>query len=391
MKILLTVFALVFFLCTQGLSQSCGGNFASFVDDLKSEARRNGHKDYVVELFFATARKDPKVIVADRTQSVFQLPFLEFSNRLISDHRMLHGAKNAIEYEMVFNEIERRFGISRGILLAFWGFETDFGAVQGSFNTLNSLITLAHDCRRPDLFRPQIFAALELYERGNFDPAFTEGAWAGEIGMVQMLPEDILITGIDGDGDGIVNMKTSAPDALLSAANMLRTLGWRANEIWMEEVHMPTNFDWSLTGLGKEKTGRQWENLGVRGATGKIQRYNLSGSIILPQGRYGPAFLVYPNFNVLFEWNKSFVYVTTAAYFATLLEGGARIENTNADPGLDSEGMKALQRKLVALGYDVGKIDGILGAKTRTAVQSIQRKMGMSADAWPTTMLLELL
>ena len=391
MKAIFTVLAAQVFLFSPVFAQNCGGNFASFIDELKFEAMQNGHTDYVVEAFFSTVRIDSKVIAADRAQSVFQLPFLEFSNRLISDHRMRHGAINAIEYEWVFNKIERKFGISRGILLAFWGFETDFGAVQGNFNTLNSLITLAHDCRRPDLFRPQIFAALKLFERGSFEPAVTEGAWAGEIGMVQMLPEDILIAGIDGDGDGVVDLKTSAPDALMSAANMLRSLGWRANEDWMQEVLMPTNFDWALTGLEKEKTSLQWEKLGVRGLNDKTKSDNLSASIILPQGRYGPAFMVFPNFKVLFEWNKSFVYVTTAAYFATLLEGGSLIGNTNADPGLNSDDMKALQKKLIALGYDVGKIDGILGAKTRVAVQSIQIELGMSADAWPTKMLLDRL
>ena len=112
------------------------------------------------------------------------------------------------------------------MLLAFWAFETDYGAIQGDFNTANALATLAHDCRRPELFRPQLFAALELFERGEFDPATTTGAWAGEIGMVQMLPRDIIENGVDGDGDGEVSLKTSAPDALLSGAKMLQSLGW---------------------------------------------------------------------------------------------------------------------------------------------------------------------
>lgn len=391
MKLILIALAFAFSICTQALSQSCGGNFASFVDGLESEARQNGHTDYAVEGFFATVTQDLKVIAADRAQGVFQLPFMEFSGRLISNHRMFHGAKNADEYSWVFDEIETRFGISRGILLAFWGFETDFGAVQGSFNTLNALVTLAHDCRRPELFRPQIFAALKLYERGNFDPAVTRGAWAGEIGMVQMLPEDILVNGIDADGDGLVRMKTSAPDALMSGANMLRSLGWRANEPWMEEVSLPMGFDWSLTGFHTQQSGQKWAQIGVRSPNGTFKRGDLAASIILPQGRYGPAFMVYPNFSVLFEWNQSFVYVTTAAYFATLLEGGAPLINTDADPGLNGEKMKQLQTKLVELGYDVGKIDGILGAKTRSAIQSIQEELGLPADAWPTKALVNLL
>ena len=301
---------------------------------------------------------------------------------------MQHGAANLKKYKSTFNEIERRFGVPRGILTAFWAFETDFGAVQGEFNTLNSLVTLAHDCRRPNLFRPQVFAALELFERGNFDPVSTQGAWAGEIGMVQMLPEDILLNGIDGDGDGKVSLKTSPPDALLSGANMLHSLGWRANEPWIQEVTLPKNFDWSLTGFRTTKSGKEWQKLGVRSSEHAIYSPNLSASIILPQGRFGPAFMAYPNFHVLFEWNKSFVYVTTAAYFATLLEGANRYKNTSPENGLSAVEMKTLQTRLKTLGYDVGDIDGILGAKTRVAVQNIQQKLGLPADAWPTIALL---
>src|SRR5690606_38349215 len=114
-------------------------------------------------------------------------------------------------------------------------------------------------------------------------------------------------------------------------------------------------------------------------------------SVLLPQGRKGPAFLAYPNFSVLFEWNRSFVYVTTAAYFATRLEGAPPYAAGTPDPGLGEAEMKALQGKLAARGHDVGPIDGILGAKTRTAVQREQVRLGLPADAWPTKGLLDRL
>lgn len=391
MKILRNSFIALLFCTSPILAAPCGGSFTSFVAGLKQEARAKGHSSARVNQFFANVAQDPKVIKADRAQGVFQLPFLEFSSRLISQHRMDHGKKNARKYAAIFDQAEREFGISRGVILAFWAFETDFGAVQGNFNTLNALVTLAHDCRRPELFRPQVFAALELFERNNFDPNTTKGAWAGEIGMVQMLPEDILVNGIDGDGDGKVSLKTSAPDALLSGANMLRALGWRSNEPWLEEVIIPSDFDWSLTGFGTEKSARDWERIGVQARDGGFERRDLQASVLLPQGRFGPAFIVYPNFHVLFEWNKSFVYVTTAAYFATRLEGAPRYYAPNDVPAMDGKTMKVLQQKLVALGYDVGKIDGILGAKTRKAVQDVQKRLGLPADAWPTRDLLSRL
>lgn len=369
----------------------CGGSFARFVEDMKQQAITQGHSQKAVRSFFAGVRQDPKTLRADRAQGIFQMNFTEFSRRIISKNRIVNGRRNAKKWDSLFDGIEREYGVPRGVLLAFWGLETDFGAVQGDFNTLNSLMTLAHDCRRPQLFQPQVFAALTLYEQGSFDPARTTGAWAGEIGMVQMLPGDILENGVDADGNGRVDMKTSPPDALTSGARMLRSLGWRPNEPWLQEITVPANLDWSRTGLDNSLSVGQWAQRGVRAKSGKLAGTGLKASVILPQGRKGPAFLAYPNFRVFFEWNQSFVYVTTAAYFATRLSGADVFSPGSPDPALSAAQMKSLQKKLAARGHDVGKIDGILGARTRAAVQKEQIRLGLPADAWPTRQLLKAL
>ncbi len=371
--------------------QACGGSFQSFVDELKSEARAKGASASATDRFFANVRKDDAVLRADRSQGIFTRPFLDFAGRLISDNRFQSGQRNGEKWDAVFDRIDRDYGVSRGVLLAFWAFETDFGAVQGDFNTVNALVTLSHDCRRPELFRPQVFAALELYERGDLDPARTTGAWAGEIGMVQMLPEDIIENGVDGDGDGHVTLKTSPADALMSGGKMLNSLGWRKGEPWLQEVTMPREFDWSLSGLNTKRSARDWAAMGVSPKSGELQASNLPSSIVLPQGHRGPAFISYPNFDVFFEWNQSFVYVTTAAYFATRLSGAPRLTAGDPAQGLDRDQMKSLQQKLQARGYDVGGIDGILGANTRSAVQAEQKRLGLPADAWPTPQLLAAL
>jgi len=372
-----------------GAAAACGGNFNAFVADLRVAAQARGHDAATVQRFFSGVRQDPAVLRADRRQGVFQLPFTEFARRLISANRLNRGRQMAERYDSTFDRIERDYGISRGVLLAFWAFETDYGAVQGDFNTRNALVTLAHDCRRPEIFRPQIFAAIELFARGDFDPARTTGAWAGEIGMVQMLPEDILEHGTDGDGDGHVRLKTSAPDALLSGASMLSGLGWRAHEPWLQEVALPQGFDWAQSGLEVTKGGADWAAMGLRPRHGEIA--DLPASVILPQGKGGPAFLAYPNFRVYFEWNQSFTYVLTAAYFANRLEGAPVFDAGNPAPGLSGDEMKALQRKLKARGYNVGGVDGILGANTRAAVREMQGKLGLPVDAWPTRDLLNRL
>ncbi|WP_298849534.1 lytic murein transglycosylase [uncultured Ruegeria sp.] len=364
----------------------CGGGFSSFVKGLKTEAAQQGFDKSTVNAFFKGVQQDSAVLKADRAQGVFQKPFIEFSRRLISANRIERGQAMSRKYDAVFDRIEREYGISRGVLLAFWAFETDYGSFQGDFNTRNALVTLAHDCRRPELFRPQIFAAIELYQNGDFDPARTTGAWAGEIGMVQMLPRDILENGVDGDGDGHVRLKTSAPDALMSGAKMLSHLGWQPGEPWLQEVKVPAQMDWSLSGPGKPRSVAEWQAMGVQARSGSLA--SLPASLILPQGHKGPAFLAYPNFDVYFEWNQSFVYVMTAAYFGTRLEGAQIYGAGNPAQGLSGAQMKQLQSKLQAKGYDVGKIDGILGAGTRAAVQAEQARLGLPADAWPTVELL---
>lgn len=364
----------------------CGGPFPAWLEGIRAEAVAQGHAPDQVARFFRNAAIDPKVLAADRAQGVFRKTFTEFAGSLISKNRRETAAAKSRAHKALFDRAEAEYGVSRGVLLAFWGFETDFGGYQGNFNTLNALVTLAHDCRRPGLFRPQVLATLTLWERGEFDPATTTGAWAGEIGMVQMLPADIVARGVDGDGDGKVLLKTSVPDAILSGARMLRDLGWRAGQPWLQEVVLPETLDWSLTGVDKTLPGADWAALGVRARNGQLA--DLPGSILLPQGRKGPAFMAWPNFHVLFEWNKSFVYVTTAAYFATLIEGAPPFDPGRPEPGLDPEQMKALQARLRARGHDVGKVDGILGALTRVAVQKEQARLGLPADAWPTAALL---
>jgi lytic murein transglycosylase len=373
------------------LAAPCGGPFEAFVEAMVAEAVTAGHPPEAVERFFAGVRQDPRVLKADRAQSVFQKPFLDFSKALISRNRLETGQAKATELAAIFDRAEAEFGVPRGVLLAFWAFETDFGQVQGDFNTVNALMTLGHDCRRPELFQPHILAAITLAERGIIDPATTTGAWAGEIGMVQMLPADILADAVDGDGDGQITLKTSPADALLSGARKLSVLGWRPNEPWLQEVALPDGFDWSLSGLDKTLTVDSWAKLGATPTTGALPDPGLRASVLLPQGRGGPAFLAYPNFSVLFQWNQSFVYVTTAAYFATRLEGAPAMTTGVPEPGLSGEDMKRLQERLAARGHDVGAVDGILGALTRRAVQAEQVRLGLPADAWPTRALLDAL
>lgn len=370
----------------------CGGSFERFVQDLKLEAANAGYSSDEIESFFSNVQHSPEVIKRDRSQGIFQKSFIEFSQLVMQEYRINMAAQFEQEHRPIFDRVEQKYGVPSGVLLAFLALETDFGLVQGDHNTLNSLITLAHDCRRPELFRPHILAALKLYQDGSFDPATTTGAWAGEIGMIQMLPLDIVNFGQDGDGDGQVDLRNSVADALMTAGRILVEYDWQPNQKWLVEIQVPQDLNWAETGLHSKKLVSEWLKLGVRlRQSDEDVPKNLAASLLLPHGRDGPAFFALPNFLIYFEWNRSMVYATTSAFFATLLSGEPMYLGGNPTPPLSGEEVIALQTKLVERGYDVGKIDGIIGKLTRVAIQAEQQRLGLPADQWPTIELLDLL
>lgn len=385
----IAAFGLVLMLSAPAAAQSCGGNFSAWLNGVKQEAQQKGISGAGLAAL-SKARRDPKVISRDRAQGVFTQTFLKFSGRMISSHRLKQGAANLRKYKRVFAEAKQQYGVPGPVIAAFWALETDFGAVQGNFSTLNALATLGHDCRRPELFRPQLIALAQLIELGIV-PANVKGAWAGEIGQTQMLPSDYLERGRDGDGDGRVDLKGSAPDAIMTTAAFLKDLGWRAGEPWLEEVNLPKNLPWEEARLDNPLPRSQWVEWGVTGRNAPLKPDNLRAALLMPMGRNGPAFLGYSNYRIYLEWNQSFIYTVTAAYLATRLAGAKRYNNGNPSPGLSQNQMKSLQQKLAARGHDVGKIDGILGAGTRAAVRAEQKRLGLPADAWPTKGLLSKL
>ncbi len=237
-------------LASTASAEQCGGDLSAFLAGVKAEAIVKGLSAEAADKALAGAQIDQKVLSRDRAQGVFRQTFTEFSQRTVSKARLDLGAKKIKEYASVFKRAEDEFGVPAGVITAFWAMETDFGAVQGDFNTRNALVTLSHDCRRPELFRPQLIALIEMVQRGDLDPQTNTGAWAGEIGQVQMLPKDIIAFGVDGDGDGHESLKTSAPDAIMTAAKFIQHLGFKRGEPWIQEVTLPKELPFEKSGLG---------------------------------------------------------------------------------------------------------------------------------------------
>ena len=372
---------------TPVLAQQCGGDFEAWKQAIANEARQAGVGETGLAAL-ENAQIDEAVLKHDRAQGVFTQTFAEFSNRMINEYRLTQGAANLAKYSDVFARAEQDYGVPAPVIAAFWALETDFGAVQGDFNTLNSLVTLAHDCRRPELFRPQIVPLLTLIDRGTL-PADTKGAWAGEVGQTQILPSDYLARGVDGDGDGKVDLRASPADVILTTGNKILSRGWKRGEPWLQEVRIPDELPWEQTGRTNKLPLGTWAEWGVTNRDGSPLKDNgLKAGLVLPMGYKGPAFLSYDNYDIYLEWNQSFIYTLTAAHLASRLAGDPAFDRRNPEEGLVGDTMKLLQQKLAQLGHDVGKIDGILGVGTREAVRKEQMRLGLPVDGWPTPALL---
>jgi lytic murein transglycosylase len=364
--------------------------FGQWLQGFKKEAVAQGISPGTVSAALDGLTYDPAVIAKDRGQGVFAQSFLQFSGRMVSGNRLSVGSSLLKKNAATFAQIQQKYGVPGPVLVGFWGLETDFGKVMGNMDTLRSLATLAFDCRRPDEFREQLLDALRVIERGDLSPSQMRGPWAGEVGQFQFVPSVYYKYAVDFDGDGVRNLITDTPDALASAANYLDGLGWKPGQPWLEEVRVPADMPWDQADVTIKKPRSFWAQHGVTYPSGKaIPGDNLPAGLLLPMGRNGPAFLTYPNFDVYLEWNKSLVYSTTAAYYATRLAGAPALSRGNGPiETLSLAETKELQQLLARQGFDVGKIDGVIGAASRDAIRTMQIKYGLPADGYPSADLL---
>jgi lytic murein transglycosylase len=365
------------------------GSYESWLAGFEREAVAQGISQRAISAAAPFLTYDQKIVNIDRGQRVFSQTFLEFSDRMAAAYRISRGQALIKKYEPVFARIEKQYGVPAPVIVSFWGLESDFGANMGNYRSLSSIASLAYDCRRADRFRSQLFDALRLIERGDLRPEEMIGSWAGELGQTQMMPSEYYKYAVDYDGQGRRDLIHDAPDVLGSTANYLVGLGWKRGEPWLTEVHVPEKLPWDQADLDVQLPRSKWASWGVTLADGRpLPSDNLSASLLLPLGRLGSAFLVYPNFQVYLQWNNSLVYSTTAAYLATRITGAAPLHRGTPTPPLPFEQVKELQELLVRAGHDVGKVDGFLGLKSRQAVKAMQMKFGLPADSYPTTELL---
>lgn len=366
------------------------GSFDVWMADFKKEALSKGITQRTISAALNGITFDPAIIRRDSGQKVFQQSFLQFAGRMTAAGRYQNGLKQLKAQAPLLAKIEQATGVPPPVVVALWGLESDYGAYKGGkYNIIRSVATLAYDCRRPDFFREQLMGALRLVQRGDLRADQMIGNWAGELGPTQFTPADYFRHGLDFDGDGRVDMINSLPDALASAANLMKSFGWRKGQPWLQEVRVPQQLPWQESGLDANHPRSQWVKLGVTARQGKLPADNLSASLLLPMGRLGPAFLAYPNFKSYTEWNAAMVYAITAAYFGTRLAGAPVVSPGNGQPVvLTTEQVLELQRLLIARRFLEGEADGLVGAMTRAATKQAQVKVGLPADSYPTEELI---
>jgi lytic murein transglycosylase len=369
------------------------GDFGVWLDGFRKEAVAQGISRDTVSTALDGIALDPGVIARDRKQSFFAQSFLSFSDKLISGNRIKTGLARLKQHRELFAKVEKDFGVPGPVIAGLWALESDYGASMGKLPVLRALATLAYDCRRSEKFRAELMDTLRIIDRGDLRPEEMIGSWAGELGQTQFLPAHYLAHAVDYDGDGHRNLISSVPDVIASTANFLMHLGWRRGEPWLQEVRVPANLPWDQADLAVQHPRSKWAAWGVTLPNGRpLPTDALPASLLLPMGRHGPAFLAYQNFQVYLQWNNSLIYCITVAYLGTRLDGAPPVfRGSGPIPELSLDEVKELQHLLARRGYEVGEIDGKLGAATRSSVKAMQMKLGLPADSYPTAELIERL
>ncbi len=362
------------------------GDFAACVSDLQSRALAQGLPRSLVSDVLGAVKFLPRVIELDRDQPEFRQSFSAYLRARVNETRVRRGRELLGRHRELLDRLTREYGIPGRYLVSFWGMETNFGSYLGTMPTLDSLATLACDPRRSAFFSDELITALKLLEREGLAPEIMRGSWAGAMGHTQFMPSAYMRHAVDGDGDGKIDLWNSEVDALTSAANYLAGLGWQRGERWGREVRLPDDFPFQRSGLRNRAPLAGWRELGVRRADGQpLPPVDMQGSVIVPMGHRGPAFLVYDNFEVIMKWNRSQAYAIAVGRLADRIAGGGRLhaDLPQVETAPSRSQIEHLQRGLIEQGFDPGEIDGAMGPATRGALRAFQQARGLVADGYP--------
>jgi membrane-bound lytic murein transglycosylase B len=379
-----------------GLPAAADAGFQQWIRDFRSTAMRNGISGSVYDKAFAgVTQPDPEVLKKARFQPEFRDEAWQYIDGRVHERSVSNGRALRRKYARLLGQIENQTGVSRNILLAIWSMESDYGEFLKKEDKLHyipqALATLAYaDRRRAKYARSQLIGALKIVQRGDAPRSGLMGSWAGAMGHTQFIPTSYLAYAVDGDGDGRKDIWNSVPDALWTAANLLRKNGWQSGQTWGYEVVLPPGRKFP----GGKMSLSRWEAIGVRRANGKpFPRGGQSAELKVLQGRNGPAFLMVKNFFVLKRYNNADKYALAVGLLADQIGGGSPPRKDWSRPftKLTISESEELQQRLKGAGFYDGEIDGKIGPASRSAIMSYQSRYGLKQDGYASMELLKVL
>jgi membrane-bound lytic murein transglycosylase B len=369
-------------------------SFAAWVEGFWPVARAAGITRATYDRAFKGLTPDPKVIEAANFQPEYVKPIGEYIDRVVSDKRIAMGKQKLEENKALLDQLEKRYGVDRTILIAIWGVESNYGTQPGDMNVIRSLATLAYSGTKAAFARQQLIAALKILQHGDISVEQMNGSWAGAMGHTQFIPTTYQMFAVDYDGDGKRDIWADVPDALASTASYLKHANWQAGATWGYEVSLPKGFNPKKVSDKTMKSLGDWQKLGLTRVGGEaFPRPGDKATLFAPAGSDGPAFLVLNNFRSILHYNVATSYALGVGHLADRLKGyGPFVHPWPTDENhLALDQRVELQKLLVAKGLLVGDTDGIIGPATLDAVKTFQRSKGLPVDGFPSRTILELL
>lgn len=377
---------------TAGAPHALAADFDACLAGLRNDAATLGVATQTFDAAMSGIEPDPDVLDAMDNQPEFKAPIWDYLARLVDDQRIADGRAKLAEWATVLAAAERQYGVDRHTIVAVWGIESDYGKTLGGRPIVRSLATASCFGGRQRFFRGELFATLRILQTGDMPREALVGSWAGAFGHTQFMPSTFQRLAVDFDNDGRRDIVDSVPDALGSTANFLKHAGWVNGESWGYEVRLPPNYD-GPSGRRDRKDLSEWKRLGIRRIDGAALEGNRRAALLLPAGTEGPAFIVFRNFDAIYSYNTAESYALAIAHLSDRLRGDGPFTTPwpTDDPGLSRAERRELQALLIARGYDIGAVDGMIGSRTRAAIEAFQAAEGLPVDGHPGERVLKAL
>lgn len=369
-------------------------NFQLWVNGFRKRAIAQGISTATLDRAFKGVTYDPEVIRRDRNQAEFTKSIWEYLDTAVSDKRIKNGKEALQEQRQRLQQIEAKYSVDKEVVLAVWGMESSYGTFRGDMDVVRSLSTLGFDGRRGRFFESQLIAALKILQAGDVPPRKMTGSWAGAMGHTQFIPTSYLAYAVDFTGDGKRDIWSDNPsDALASTAAYLARFGWIKGQPWGVEVKLPSEFNYGLASRSIKKSPAQWAALGVKGINGRPVPDYGTGSILLPAGGNGAAFMIFKNFQVIERYNAADAYVIGVGHLSDRIKGGKPIQTQwpRGDRALTFIERQEMQKRLTRQGFSTQGVDGRIGPNTTAAVRAFQVANGLIPDGHASLNLLKRL